>query len=713
MLGLKISKMENVFGIKSLNVNCDNSKIIKRAVIYSNNGTFKTSFSRALYYLSNNKKDEIKDRISDIPANIDISIVDENGNETKDNFEGKFIVFSSELTRNQNFRISNYAKELQFLTTDKETKEELNRRIIVNMNKMKSYLEKSIKTSNLKLKETIDLLFNKDFETVGLVDLENCFKRILNTEIKDISKINLKNIYGKAYNAIDNDDFVSSAKSYIEIFERRLQQELFDEEFNDSNCMDFLKDIEENYFLNEFKGRGISLKGITYYDLNKVREIFENAISEVSKNPSVLAANKDLMKTMGTSVEARNLKKAIKENPYLINQLSLGREQIVLIALKNNCIELNNYLEEITSIINDYKKILVEAQEKNSQFEKAIALYLTRFKPNFEIIIKNKKESILGLEVPLLIFQHKNNDEKQLEEDEIRNILSSGEKTALNIISFLVNYEANKKLNPIIILDDVVETFDYSNRHAFIEYINDLYYANVPIIVLTHNYEFYRTICSRVSDLSRLCAYSQNGKVFVEKNSNILLKVENIFSINNKESLIFAIPYLREIKTMLGENTSVLDTCLHYKETTNKLTLNDIKSEFNNKGIRVNVDEDNNYLEELYKFANNYNIHDRFNIKTKTILAIACRIKLEQKIIKDDFSLINDIDKNQLRQLKEKLKNRLSSKTIELIDRVLIATPEFIHGNSFMYEPLIDIDGEYLFNLYKNVRDLNDDSVCK
>ena len=49
----------------------------------------------------------------------------------------------------------------------------------------------------------------------------------------------------------------------------------------------------------------------------------------------------------------------------------------------------------------------------------------------------------------------------------------------------------------------------------------------------------------------------------------------------------------------------------------------------------------------------------------------------------------------------------MSKEIIEILDEVNIMTPENIHLNSFMYEPLLDMDIQELLNLYSRVKALN------
>ena len=53
------------------------------------------------------------------------------------------------------------------------------------------------------------------------------------------------------------------------------------------------------------------------------------------------------------------------------------------------------------------------------------------------------------------------------------------------------------------------------------------------------------------------------------------------------------------------------------------------------------------------------------------------------------------------------LNPKLDEKILRILDAVNIVTPEQIHVNSFMYEPLVDMDIIELLNLYKDVKGLN------
>lgn len=705
MKKLVIKKLENAYGIKELKVSFDDNTLSQN-LVYSKNGTFKTSFSRCLYNLSNNEKEKIEDRITKIPANIEMKMIDDEGE--SNNLINKFLVFSREIYEEKS--LSDYEKELEMLTIDKRKQEYVQDLINSTLEEPIAELQINAKSINLDLQKALETL---NIPYKGKLDwyLE-VFKYIDGAPDENISEINLKTIFQKTYDILDNDNFQENINNYINIYNKKIKEELFDDDFDENSCISFLESLKKTKFMNEDKKRGVILNGTSYYDYDSVQEIINKTMKNISSSPEILKSNQELIKSMGTSNEAQKLKKEIINNPLLIKQLSLGRKKIIRIALKNSGLQTKYWINILENAMSELKKIYDEVQNMNSKFEKAIEIYKLRFRPVFDIKIKNKKESMLGLDLPSLYFKYKKYD-CDIEEKFLYDILSSGEKTSLNIIKFIVEYISNKDSKPFIILDDIVETFDYANRYAFIEYINDMVNDDTPVIVLTHNFEFYRTLHSRIKKLVPLVTnVDEKGRIFIQECSKINRNIEDVLNVQSKKELFFAIPYLREAKMILQDNNEILNACLHYKEKTLKLILKDIMDLFPKK-IKLDIDPNLFYLDELENVLSSIKMTNNYDLVEKTIYSIGCRVFLEQKIIQKNFNLIKDVNENQFAYIIKKYHNQLNEKVLELAERVSISTPEFIHGNAFMYEPLIDIDGFYLKELYDDIKKLNIDSIWK
>ena len=66
-----------------------------------------------------------------------------------------------------------------------------------------------------------------------------------------------------------------------------------------------------------------------------------------------------------------------------------------------------------------------------------------------------------------------------------------------------------------------------------------------------------------------------------------------------------------------------------------------------------------------------------------------------------------EAQKNQTRSLSDAFKQTAcDNDTMKVIDEVNIMTPENIHLNAFMYEPLVDMDINELINLYQRVKEI-------
>ena len=61
---------------------------------------------------------------------------------------------------------------------------------------------------------------------------------------------------------------------------------------------------------------------------------------------------------------------------------------------------------------------------------------------------------------------------------------------------------------------------------------------------------------------------------------------------------------------------------------------------------------------------------------------------------------------NQTRELYNGIKQFAEKDIVKILDEVNIMTPENIHLNSFMYEPLLDMDIIELHKLYQNINNL-------
>jgi len=94
-------------------------------------------------------------------------------------------------------------------------------------------------------------------------------------------------------------------------------------------------------------------------------------------------------------------------------------------------------------------------------------------------------------------------------------------------------------------------------------------------------------------------------------------------------------------------------------------------------------------------------------LEDKVVLSIAIRLKAEDFMISkiNDEAFWHGISSNQTTTLVKRFKNDFPGEKqyIRLLDRVNLMTPENIHLNSFMYEPILDLSGHHLKKLFAKV----------
>ena len=103
-----------------------------------------------------------------------------------------------------------------------------------------------------------------------------------------------------------------------------------------------------------------------------------------------------------------------------------------------------------------------------------------------------------------------------------------------------------------------------------------------------------------------------------------------------------------------------------------------------------------------------------FDLEKKIILSISIRLLAEKFMIDeiDDMDWIEQIGRNQTAKLTKKYKEIMrdvaeKEEHVELMDRVSLMTPENIHLNSFMYEPILDMSSNHLCQLHASLVDIS------
>jgi hypothetical protein len=272
------------------------------------------------------------------------------------------------------------------------------------------------------------------------------------------------------------------------------------------------------------------------------------------------------------------------------------------------------------------------------------------------------------------------------------------------------------------VVDDIADSFDYQNKYAIIHYLKDISDDGLfKLIIMTHNFDFFHTIESRFVGYSNCLMASKNeqGVSLIQATG-----IRNIFAndwkgkfFTDSRKKIASICFLRNLIEMttgeIDPNYKLLTSMLHWKTDTDGITVAQLDAIYNTvcktTGASANTSEFVwNLIEEEADacLAESAGLH----LENKIVLAIAIRIDAEYFMVTeiDDAKFLADIASNQTQVLIEKFKEKFPTEeaSIKVLDRVALMTPENIHVNSFMYEPIVDMSDEHLKRLYSDVKKL-------
>lgn len=523
---------------------------------------------------------------------------------------------------------------------------------------------------------------------------------------------------------------------YITDYKKLLSESSFfkqtgNNSFGTYQANEILKSIEDNSFF-EAGHKFVLEDGTEINNSESLKVIVEAEIDKIINDVKLKQSFDKIDKAIGANTELRSFKKVIEKDNLILVELKdydAFQKKVwinYLSQIKSESDELAEYYKEKKVVL---EKIINEAKKEFLLWKSIIKTFNSRFYVPFEVILTNHDDVILKQETASLEFDYiiKNEGRVRQKRDNLLSVLSKGEQRAYFILQFLFEIESRKSNaeNNIIIFDDIADSFDYKNKFAIIEYIKDLHLSNTfRIIILTHNFDFYRTIASRLG-LPRPVVY------MATKSDERIVKLHNgqyrndvfVYFLDNYQKPKFFISLIAFVRNIIEYTESnicddylTLTSCLHLKTVSQSLKVKDIFNIYTSRLIKLSgktIDNgDENLLSFIISTANL--IRDEVNInevhlENKICLAIAIRLKAEEYLINKLSELnLEEITVNQTSVLFAKYKEKYpDSEAIDLLDRVNLMTPENIHINAFMFEPLIDMSVYHLKDLYQDISNLN------
>lgn len=702
--------LENCYGIGKLQKEFDFSD--KNVLLfYAQNGIFKTSFAKTFKNIKDGK--QIKDEI--FPERISKAYIEFNGE--KINKEDIFVFDSYD-------REFDSSKSVTTFMASPKLKKEYDE-IFSELDKQKKSLLKSLKKytgSSDCEKEILKIFSNKNLY------------QILSDNI-DFIKEGKENYEFKYHDIFDDKnkvkEFVDTNKELLQGYfdkynEILLSSEIFKKTENGEFGTHKIKELQntlsdDRFFLASHKLLISNQEITTSENLNN---LIQNEIDRILENDEIKNKFDDIEKKITKNQNLKDFKEAINANKgillKLINYEEFRKE--VIFSYLNKKI---NEIEDLVSLYENQKekiqKIINNSKLEQESWKKIIEIFNSRFIVPFEVGIENQDDILLKNEVAKFVFKFKDNaNEKIVNKEKLEEILSNGEKRALYILQILFEIEAQKNTNKpiLLIFDDIVDSFDYRNKHAVVEYLDDIREnINFKIIIMTHNFDFYRAIARFGASKFMIHRNDEREIVFGRgEYTNEFIKSLKKNDENIKKNFITLIPFVRNIleytKNEKDKEYLLLTSCLHMKDDTKNIKVEQALNVLKNyiQEYQANINKDDNLLDFIYgtcdEIANTNNINP-IELQNKIVLSIGIRLKAEEFML-SKVNLQNEITRNQTRNLYNltKEQNAINDKQDFIIRKVLAITSDNIHINSFMYEPILDTSIEHLVKLYRDIKEI-------
>lgn len=734
--------LQNCYGIKQMNETIDYSNN-NVAIIYAPNGTMKSSLAKTFEAIRDDRK--VEEKIYGLKSLYSISDEDNVAlskekviviNPFDENaYEGQGLLMANEPLRIAYLKIhaSIESKKESLYSKIKETLGYSNRNnfdvknTMLNdwgftvrkeydcLNTIKDLLHDPIMKCSLH-EDDIDYasLFNdkvylmmKDGETGELLEeYEKKYRELVDKSLYMQQGIIDHNNYGNISIALNANGFFAANNEVV----------LKAKDGSTSKTLKGQKELDD--LINKEKEQVLNSQEII--------DLFDKINKAISKNKDTQAFNAFLQTHQDIIVEYKDI--------------DLFKKKVWVKAFL--CYEhlLDELINDYNKAQEDLKKLRDDAREQVTDWKKALELFKERFFVPFSIEPSNQEDVILNMELPSFKYIFSDSrGEKEVTKDNLLNVLSTGERRAYYILNMIFQILVAKKQGKecFVVLDDISESFDYKNKYAIIEYISDISeYTDAndeklfKILLLTHNFDFYRTVSSRITKPGNsFIAFADSDKIKLEKGQY----TKNIFmyykkSLVNKYSdniMVASIPFVRNLIEYTegddNEDYLTLTSVLHYKENTRKITLNQIQDIFNKYWFKKEPTtfavgrESELVYDILMQESEKITDIEKLEIENKLILSMAIRLigeeYMQNKIISGLFNgqdILNNIfsKKNQSAWLIKAYKKYINDDAMKTLEIVAMITPENIHLNSFMFEPILDMSLKHLYSVYNDVKGL-------
>jgi hypothetical protein len=711
-----IIDFKHCYGISALQHTFDFSNNNMPVVLYAPNGTMKTSMAKTLRDYS--KSIDPKDLVFNERASV-CTVVDENGNSV---VRDSIFVVESINEKYSSDRISS-------LLASDDLKSEYDS-IFNSIGKKLDELFKKLKKQS-GLGKDAETAFCDAFKvsSTAIVDaLARLDREVKRSLYAEYASAKYKVLFGpKSIEFLRDGDIQSLIGEYTSTYERILDNSKYFKKgvFNHSNAETIAKNLKANGWFEG--GHSVSLRDSTgRVEIQSEADLtaaIQAEKDQILSDPLLQEKFNKVEKAI-SSAELRDLREYLVDNPSLIPELSnidQFKQRVWIAYLVAHQSDYLSLVSEFDSSQVRLREIIAEAEAQQTRWESVVDLFNRRFYVPFEVKVENKSDAILNSKSPQLSFYFKDRFagiERKTSKEALDQVLSNGEKRALYILNIIFEVEARRAngIETLFVFDDIADSFDYKNKYAIIEYLADIKEDNLfHLVILTHNFDFYRTIKGRLSIFGGnrvLCARNEHGISLIQDNLS-----ENPFihwkdNLGEHVKLIASIPFVRNLAEYTGNVAafSTLTALLHLKPTSEAITVSDLRDVFDTVLQPGSFFDFGRSSTSVISIIENQCLTimalnpDELSLECKIALSMGIRLQAERVLIQKiaDPAFVGAIQKNQTAKLIKRYSSLpgADAAIMKTMQKVQLMTPENIHLNSFMYEPILDLSGYHLQSLF-------------
>lgn len=720
--------LENCYGINKLVQEFDLAKIDGNngvCSLYAANGTLKTSLAKTL-------KDVEEGNLSK-----DI-IFPERETKRTITLDDRPITAAQIMVVNS-YDESYSSRQVSTLLVNETLKQEYDEALKEVDDKRSLLIKELAKTSGKQNKAIPELICEAfDRPEKELLDL---LAELHNQDVEDFTSLAVFK-YGDLFNPnvlklASTEGFDQELTDYVETYEKLISESaILSKNFNHQKAGTVSKSLSDTGFFDASHSVNLLTNGkkeeVTSKD--RLNEILQDEQNKVFQNPDLKEKFSKVDKKL-TTKETQAFRDFISEHQVLLPEykdIKSFKKKLVtgyLQSHKSAWDDLESTYQSNQAIVKD---IVSQAKQQETIWKNVVDIFNKRFSVPFTLRVDNQDDVILNDAVPSIDFDFDDGrgGKQKVKHETLLDTLSQGEKRALYILNILFEIEVRKNTGApiLIVIDDIADSFDYQNKYAIVEYLRDI--SQVPhfyLLILTHNFDFHRIIGGRIigsknsiARARRLLATKTSTVITLnaEKYQNDVFNAWKAQMHQNEFYMLASIPFVRNLSEYCGHRAQyeTLTSLLHLKPDSKNITVHDLQEVYRvvlaDKSTLNLPNGASGVIDRIFRKSDELSNagHESPELEFKVIVAMAIRLKAEEFMIAqiNDQTFVDGIESNQTRELFDKYVALFSDQTatIRLLDQVNLMTPENIHLNSFMYEPILDMSAHRLYILYNEVKQL-------